>query len=310
MGPPVTLGQPPEIEYPDSDGEPLSDNTLQLEWIFLLKSNLDVLFKDDPNVFVAGDLLWYPVQGHPEIRCAPDTLVAFGRPRGYRGSYKQWEESGIAPQVVFEVLSPGNRPDEMQRKFQFYDTYGVEEYYLYDPDKVHLSVWRRVGQALQLIPEAHNWVSPRLKVRFDLSGPEMVIYDSKGQKFLTFLEQQAQREQERQQREKAEQQAREIQKRAEQEREQREKAELLAKQARAQTEQEQLQREKAEQQARETQKRAEQEREQREKAEQLAKQAREQTDQERSKREQLEERARRLAEKLRELGIDPETLSG
>jgi hypothetical protein len=23
----------------------------------------DALFKDDPNVFVAGDLLWYPVEG-------------------------------------------------------------------------------------------------------------------------------------------------------------------------------------------------------------------------------------------------------
>ena len=268
MGSPVTLGQPPEIEYPDSDGEPLSDNTLQLEWIFLLKGNLDALFKDDPNVFVAGDLLWYPVQGHPEIRCAPDAMVVFGRPKGYRGSYKQWEEGGIAPQVVFEVLSLDNRPGQMAEKLRFYDTHGVEEYYLYDPDNPFLSAWRRVGQSLQLIPEAQNWVSPRLKVRFDLSGPEMVIYDARGRKFLTFLEQQAERE-------KAEQQVRD----------------------------ERLQREKSEQQAKDEQ-------QQREKAEQLAKQAREQTDQERSKREQLEERARRLAEKLRELGIDPDALSG
>ena len=282
MTPPLTLGQLSEIEYPDSDGQPMSDNTLQFQWIMTLQGNLDALFRDDPNVFVAGDLLWYPVEKHPEIRCAPDTLVVFGRPKGYRGSYRQWEEGGVAPQVVFEVLSPGNRPDEMTQKFQFYDSYGVEEYYLYDPDHVVLSVWRRVGQGLQLIPEAHGWVSPRLKIRFDLSGPELVIYDAKGQKFLTFLEQQTQRE-------KAEQQARD---------------------ERLQREQERQQREKAEQQARETQKRAEQEREQREKAEQRAKQAQEQTDQERSKREQLEERARRLAEKLRELGIDPETLSG
>ena len=61
-------------------------------------------------------------------------MVAFGRPKGYRGSYKQWEEDGIAPQVVFEILSPGNRRDEMVRKFAFYERYGVEEYYIYDPD--------------------------------------------------------------------------------------------------------------------------------------------------------------------------------
>ena len=74
------------------------------------QGGLDALFRDDPDVFVAGDLLWYPVEGDPKTRIAPDAMVVFGRPKGYRGSYKQWDEGGIAPQVVFEVLSPGNRP--------------------------------------------------------------------------------------------------------------------------------------------------------------------------------------------------------
>ncbi len=88
----------------------MSDNTLQFEWIVTIKEGLEAVFRNDPQVFVAGDLLWYPVQGNPKIRTAPDVLVAFGRPKGYRGSYRQWEEGGIAPHVVFEVLSPGNRP--------------------------------------------------------------------------------------------------------------------------------------------------------------------------------------------------------
>ena len=194
-GNPVSLGQPPEVEYPDSDGLPMSDNTLQADWIILLKENLDILFKDDPNVFVACDSLWYPVLGHPEIPL-PDALVAFGRPKGYRGSYQQWEEGGLAPQVVFEILSPGNRPEEMARKLRFYDSYGVEEYYLYDPDHVVLSGWKRVGALLQPIALMHNWVSPRLKIRFDSSGPELVIYDPKGHAFSDILDREAQREQE------------------------------------------------------------------------------------------------------------------
>ena len=72
-------------------------------------------------------------------------MVAFGRPKGYRGSYKQWEESGIAPQAVFEILSPNNRVPEMERKFRFYEQYGVEEYYIYDPDEVEL--FGRPGQS-------------------------------------------------------------------------------------------------------------------------------------------------------------------
>ena len=54
-----------EIYYPQSDGKPLADNTLQFELITTIKLGLEVLFKDNPNLFIAGDLLWYPVQGKP-----------------------------------------------------------------------------------------------------------------------------------------------------------------------------------------------------------------------------------------------------
>ena len=70
--------------------------------------NLDEVFRDDPQVFVAGNLLWYPVEGDNKTRAAPDAMVVFGRPKGDRSSYLQWLEGNIAPQVVFEVLSPGN----------------------------------------------------------------------------------------------------------------------------------------------------------------------------------------------------------
>lgn len=133
---------------------------MQWQWIVTIKGGLDAVIRDDPNVFVAGDLLWYPVEGDPKTRMAPDALVAFGRPKGDRGSYRQWEEAGIAPQVVFEVLSPGNRFSEMQRKFQFYERFGVEEYYLYNSDFVTLDGWLRAGVALQEIPRRSQLGQP------------------------------------------------------------------------------------------------------------------------------------------------------
>ncbi len=72
----------PDVIYPDSDGQPMADNTKQFEWIVLIKKNLDLLFDANPNVFVAGDLLWYPVQGDNTIRQAPDVMVVLGRPKG------------------------------------------------------------------------------------------------------------------------------------------------------------------------------------------------------------------------------------
>src|SRR3712207_3605707 len=124
---------PPEVIYPDTDGKPIAENTIQFQWITTVVGGLKHLFADDPNVFVAGDLFWYPVEGHPEIVMAPDGMVAFGRPRGHRMSYMQWLEGNIPPQVVFEVLAPSNRPPEMRAKLEFYQRYGVEEYYIYDP---------------------------------------------------------------------------------------------------------------------------------------------------------------------------------
>jgi len=147
-------------EYPDSDGEPIAENTLQYDWITKIKDNLEIVFMDDPNVFVAADLFWYPVEGNNTIRRAPDAMVAFGRPKGPRLAYLQWLEGGIAPQVVFEVLSPSNRGEELARKFQFYETYGVEEYYVYDPDFNTLEGWIRGSQTLRKISAMINWISP------------------------------------------------------------------------------------------------------------------------------------------------------
>ncbi len=176
------------IIYPDSDGQPMSDNTKQFDAIVEIKLNLEWLFADNPNVFIAGDLLWYAVEGDNTIRKAPDVMVVFGRPKGDRGSYKQWLEDNIAPHVVFEILSPGNTFKEMRQKFRFYEKYGVEEYYLYDPDDLELTGWQRREAHLQEILSIQGWMSPRLGIRFELSTEKLEISRPDGQKFATFVE--------------------------------------------------------------------------------------------------------------------------
>ncbi len=205
-----------DIIYPDSDGQPMADNTKQFELIVLIKKNLDLLFANDANVFVAGDLLWYPVEGNNKLRVAPDVMVAFGRPKGDRGSYQQWKEDNIAPQVVFEILSPGNTPKEMINKYIFYQRYGVEEYYLYDPDSNEFSLWLRSGDELESIEQVAGWVSPRLGTKFELSEDELKIYRPDGQPFLSYLEVEQQRQQAEVRAEQAEVRAEQAEVRAEQ----------------------------------------------------------------------------------------------
>ena len=168
----------------------MADNPLQFRWIVTIKEGLERAFRHRPDIFVAGDMFWYPVEGKPEICTAPDALVAIGRPKGYRGSYKQWEEGGIAPQVVFEVLSPGNRQSEIIRKFRFYERYGVEEYYVYDPDNGDLAGWLRGDSGLEDVAEMNGYISPRLGVRFEPGegSDNLRIIAPDGQPFLTYVE--------------------------------------------------------------------------------------------------------------------------
>lgn len=190
--------QLPALIYPDSDGQPMADNTKQFRWIVVIKENLELLFANNPDVFVAGDLLWYPIEGDNKTRQAPDAMVVFDRPKGDRGSYKQWEENNISPQVVFEILSPGNRLKSMAHKFKFYEHHGVEEYYVYDPDTVDLIGWRRSGDELDVIEEINGWVSPRLGIKFQLDSDKLEIFSPSGERFLTFVELAQRAEQERQ----------------------------------------------------------------------------------------------------------------
>ena len=227
-----------EIEYPDCDGNPMSDNTRQYRLIVMIKENLEIFYATVMNVFVGGDLLWYPIEGDNKTRLAPDVMVAFGPLKGDRGSYQQWKEGGIAPQVAFEILSPSNYAPEMEEKRKFYETHGVEEYYSYDPDRFRLKGWLRQTNQLLPITEMNGWVSPRMGIRFSHIQGELEIYRSDGRKFLTSVEldqearqaqlaaiQQAQRADHQTQRAKqAQEQAQQAQEQAQQAREQAQQA--------------------------------------------------------------------------------------
>jgi hypothetical protein len=133
-------------------------------------------------------LFWYPIEGKPSIVVAPDVLVAIGRPKGERKSYQQWNEANIAPQVVFEIISPSNTVDEMDTKLLFFDRYGVEEYYIYDPQRQILRVFLRQDEGLQIVPWEQNWISPRLGIHFEMGEDGLVLRRPDGEIFQTFEE--------------------------------------------------------------------------------------------------------------------------
>jgi Uma2 family endonuclease len=215
----------PQLFYPDSDGKPMADNTVQYRWIVRLVANLRYLFKEQ-TVFVAGDLLWYPQQVTvpPAPRQAPDAMVVFGRPPGERGSYKQWEEDNIAPQVVFEILSPSNSAREMLKKQSFYREHGVLEMFFYDPDSHDFWGLVRANQQEDFFPvTALNfpWTSPILGIRFEMFEEGLEVFYPDGERFKdpeTLFEERNQAQQERNQAQQERNQAQQERNQAQQER--------------------------------------------------------------------------------------------
>lgn len=174
---------PPLIHYPESDGNPMGDNDEQRDWMVKIIENLKALFAGRTDVYVTGNIFWYPVEGNNQVVQAPDVMIVFGRSPGQRGCYKQWEENGVAPQVVFEVISPCNSSEEMIRKRAFYQKYGVEEYYVYDPATVCLEGWLRSSVGLQSIAEMNGWRSPRLGITFHFTHDQLEIRRPDGRPF-------------------------------------------------------------------------------------------------------------------------------
>ena len=277
-------------DYPSSDGKPMADNTKQFRWIVAVQGGLATQFADNANVLVVGDLLWYPVEGNNKIRSAPDAMVIFGRPQGDRGSYIQHREGGIAPQVAFEVLSPGNRAAEMRRKLAFYERYGIEEYYILDPDHArHRGYIRSAADQLEPIANLVGWISPRLGIRFELTD-ELRIIGTDGLRFEFYEVESAGR--------RAELQARQVA-------EQRTDAELQARQVADQRADAELQARQVAEQRADAELRARQVAEQRADAELQARQVAEQrADAERRDRRALDQENERLRARLRELGLD------
>jgi len=240
------LQTPQDVLYPETDGLPLSDNTKQFRLIMTTQGGLDALFQHE-QVFVAGNLLWYPVEKEPvstkpaESK-APDVMVIFGQDKSDRTSYLQWQEKNLGPQVVFEFVSTSNTREEVEgEKLKFYQKHGVEEYYIHDPDEGTLKGWMREGTWFQPV-DMNGWISPLLGIRFELIGKEMQLYYPNGEPFETYPEIMERWKQERQLRKQQQQRAIQAETQLRQEQQLREQAESQLEQKNSQLEQERQQR--------------------------------------------------------------------
>jgi Uma2 family endonuclease len=126
-----------EVEYPESDGRPMGETELHLDWMFRILELLRWRYRGQ-RVYVISNLLLFYQEGNPTKFVVPDNFVVLDcDPSPRRRTFKVWEE-GRVPDVVFEVTSRSSRTEDLGSKPQVYAQIGVKEYFLYDPTSEYL----------------------------------------------------------------------------------------------------------------------------------------------------------------------------
>ena len=120
------------VSYPESDGQPVAETDVHRTLMFALIGMFQAFFRDDPHVYISGNLFLYYQEGDPRQVVAPDVFVVQGVRNRQRRIYKLWEE-GVVPAVVFELTSRSTRGDDLRSKYDLYERLGVTEYFLFDP---------------------------------------------------------------------------------------------------------------------------------------------------------------------------------
>jgi Uma2 family endonuclease len=172
-----------EVEYPESDGKPMAETDVHRDLMARLIDALKWRYRDDPQVYVSGNLLLYYVEGDPTKSKAPDIFVVKGVEKRLRRIYKLWEE-GVAPCVVIEPTSKSARREDQIEKLELYAMWGVREYFLFDPLNEYLrppSQGYRLkrGQCQKInADEMGRLESQELKLWLERDGARLRLWDA------------------------------------------------------------------------------------------------------------------------------------
>jgi Uma2 family endonuclease len=183
-----------ELEYPDSDGEPMAESDFQLIPLIYAITALRIYFQDQLDVYVAGDMLLYYERGNPRAVVAPDVFVVVGAPKRRRRSYMLWREPKT-PDFILEITSMSTAGQDQGIKKGLYAFLGVTEYFQFDPTADYLNpplqgFRLEEGGYTPILPEASSngrlqLYSETLGLYLELQNNEFRFIGPDGQRLLS-----------------------------------------------------------------------------------------------------------------------------
>lgn len=122
-----------EIEYPESDGEPMGESGIHVLATLHLLSALRYFLREYFDIYIIADMFLYYEEGNPRSVKAPDVMVVKDVDASYeRSTFKTWVEDAV-PALVIEVSSPSTAMEDLTVKHRLYESLGIDEYFIFDP---------------------------------------------------------------------------------------------------------------------------------------------------------------------------------
>lgn len=181
-----------EIFYPETDGKPMGETAFHVDLILTLFQTLKTYFNRRDDVVVIADMMFYYEEGNPRKVIAPDVMVVKGVKNYQRRVFKLWEEN--APEVVFEISSRGTWKEDLQKKYFLYESFGVREYYVFDPEYDYLkdeplvAYHLKDGEFKEVKVRRGRVFSPALGLEIVDTGETLRLFNPETKSFLPTME--------------------------------------------------------------------------------------------------------------------------
>ncbi|WP_051048484.1 Uma2 family endonuclease, partial [Microcystis aeruginosa] len=155
-----------EVTCPPTDlwsDEPPLESDLHLQQIIILLSCLELLWQEKNDYYASGNLTIYYNEEQLKKRdfCGPDFFVVLDTEKRPRKSWVVWGEQGKYPNVIVEILSDSTANiDRTKKKILYQNTFRTPNYFWFDPNTLEWQGFRLIEgqyQAISANEQGYLW---------------------------------------------------------------------------------------------------------------------------------------------------------